>query len=83
LAKFHPDRKWLYLFRGLALAVFFHGVFDFFLFLQDSPEVTRYVSAGLLFLGALASFVIALNLSNRAIRSHTELSREMHGEDRS
>jgi RsiW-degrading membrane proteinase PrsW (M82 family) len=79
LAKFHESRKWVYLFRGLALAVLFHGLFDFFLFLQENTRVTDHVSTLVLFLGALASFIIALNLSNRAIRSHTELSRKMHG----
>jgi len=79
LAKFHDERKWIYLFRGLALAVLFHGIFDFFLFLQENAFVTQYVSAAILFLGAVGSFIVALNLSNRAIKSHTELSRRVHG----
>ncbi len=76
LAKFQPGKKWAYLLRGLTLAIFFHGVFDFFLFLQEHETVTRYVSTGLLTLGAIISFIIALNLSNRAIHAHAELSRE-------
>jgi len=80
LAKFHPDRKWVYLLRGLALAICFHGAFDFFLFLQDNAAVTRHVSALLLFLGAFFTFLLAIWLSDRAIRAHVELSRRMHGE---
>jgi protease PrsW len=79
LAKFHPDRKWTYLLRGLGLAVLFHGSYDFFLFLQEKEYVTRYISTAILFLGAMGSFILALNLSNRAMRSHMELSRRMHG----
>jgi len=75
LAKFHPERKWVYLLRGLFLAVFFHGSFDFFLFLQDNATVTSHVSSLLLFLGALSTFLVAIWLSDRAIKAHRELSR--------
>jgi len=55
--------------------MFFHGAFDFFLFLQDSIRVREYVSEGLLFAGALVSFYVAVRLSLRSIRLHRELSR--------
>jgi protease PrsW len=80
LAKFHPDRKWVYLIRGLALAVFFHGSFDFFLFLQENEAVTRHVSGLLLFIGALCTFLVALWLSERALRAHGDLSRKTFGD---
>ena len=55
--------------------------FDFFLFLKDNDLVTRYVSGLLLFLGAICSFLIALWLSDRAIRAHRELSRRTFGSE--
>ncbi|HTE09713.1 MAG TPA: PrsW family glutamic-type intramembrane protease [Chitinophagaceae bacterium] len=75
LAKFNKEKSTGYLITGLLLAVFFHGAFDFFLFLQDSIKVKEYVSEGLLFLGAIASFYFAVRLSLRSIRLHRELSR--------
>jgi RsiW-degrading membrane proteinase PrsW (M82 family) len=75
LAKFNKEKSTGYLITGLLLAVFFHGAFDFFLFLQDSIKVKEYVSDGLLFLGAIASFYFAVRLSLRSIRLHRELSR--------
>lgn len=75
LAKFDKKHALRNMIRGLVLAVFFHGAFDFFLFLQDSPQVTRYVSNGLLISGALVSYVIAIIMSMRSIRLHHEISR--------
>lgn len=59
LAKFNPSKKFIYLMSGLLLATFFHGAFDFFLFLGNTV---------LHFLGALVSFFVAIKLSRRAIR---------------
>ena len=75
LAKFNQEKSTGYLVKGLLLAMFFHGAFDFFLFLQDSIRVREYVSEGLLFAGALVSFYVAVRLSLRSIRLHRELSR--------
>jgi RsiW-degrading membrane proteinase PrsW (M82 family) len=75
-AKFKPQQSFSLLFTGLFLAVFFHGTFDFLLFLQKSPYVQQYVSDGLLFLGAITSFIIAVRLSKRLIKQHQELSRQ-------
>jgi RsiW-degrading membrane proteinase PrsW (M82 family) len=75
LAKFNKEKSTGYLILGLFLSVFFHGAFDFFLFLQDSIKVKEYVSEGLLFLGAFTSFYFAVRLSLRSIRLHRELSR--------
>ncbi len=76
LAKFDSEHSLSYLWRGLLIAAFFHGTFDFFLFLQNSEEVTRYVSASLLVMGALVSYYFALRMSLRSIRLHQELSRQ-------
>lgn len=65
LAKFDAGRRPLHLLRSLAWPVLFHGAFDFFLFLGYPL---------LQIAGALASFVIALRLSRKAIRQHQALS---------
>ena len=76
LAKFDPDHAFTHLWKGLLLASFFHGAFDFFLFLQGSKEVIRYVSGGLLSIGAIASYWIAVRMSLRSIRLHQDLSKQ-------
>jgi RsiW-degrading membrane proteinase PrsW (M82 family) len=76
LAKFDSARSSQHLWKGLLLASFFHGAFDFFLFLQESPAVTQYISATLLFLGAIVSYWIAIRMSLRSIRLHQELSKK-------
>jgi len=76
LAKFDRKNSLRHMLKGLLLATFFHGAFDFFLFLQDSPQVTRYVSNGLLISGALTSYAIAIIMSVRSIRLHHEISRK-------
>lgn len=78
LAKFNRGNAWKYLLKGLLLATFFHGIFDFFLFLQDSPQVTRYVSNGLLIGGAVASYAVAITMSMRSIRLHHEISKQTY-----
>lgn len=80
-AKFAGTRRTTYLMKGLVWAVFWHGTFDFFLFLQDNKMVKEFISGGLLFLGALLSFVLAIRLSRNAIAEHISLSKKMHGED--
>jgi RsiW-degrading membrane proteinase PrsW (M82 family) len=75
LAKFNKEKSVFYFIKGLLLAVFFHGAFDFFLFLQDNIKVKEYVGQGLLFLGAVVSYYFAVRLSLRSIRLHRELSR--------
>jgi hypothetical protein len=56
--------------QGLLVAVLFHGSFDFFLFLQQNREATKYLSTGMLDFGTFASFYIAVRLAMRAIRRH-------------
>jgi len=76
LAKFDRRHSALHLLKGLLLAAFFHGAFDFFLFMQNSPEITKYVSNSLLFAASLVAYWIAVRMSLRSIRLHQELSRQ-------
>jgi protease PrsW len=77
-AKFLPEKRFYYLFLGLFWATFFHGTYDFFLFLQGDSVVNKYVSDGLLFAGAIASFIVALRLSRKAIKEHIATSKQMY-----
>jgi len=65
LAKFNPKNKARNFLLALLWPVFFHGTFDFFLFLGNTL---------LHFAGALGSFIIAIYLSRRAIRKKQALS---------
>ena len=78
LAKFSGVHEGRLLLKGFLLAVLFHGMFDCFLFLAGDKEVTQIVSGGLLTLGALVSWFIAIRLSLRAIRTHQNLSQQNH-----
>jgi RsiW-degrading membrane proteinase PrsW (M82 family) len=75
LAKFDPERSTSLMRKGLIMAIFFHGCYDFFLFVQQSTVVTQVVSAGMLSLASVISLYIAIRLSLRAIHLHQELSR--------
>ena len=75
-AKFVPQRKVALLLKGLGMAVLFHGSFDFFLFLQQSREATKYLSTGVLSFGAFATFYIAVRLAMRALRLHQRRQEE-------
>ena len=76
LAKFDPAHSVAHLGKGLLLAAFFHGAYDFFLFLQESSEVTQFISAGLLFAGAVVSYWIVIRMARRSLRLHRELSKQ-------
>lgn len=65
-AKFRPGGRLGYFVLALLMPVLFHGTFDFFIFLD---------SGGLLALGAIVSFLLALYLSFRAIRNKQKISR--------
>jgi protease PrsW len=78
LAKFNPARSTLLMVKGVLLAAFLHGSYDFFLFVQQSRDVTRYVSTGLLTLGAIASWFIGIRLSLKSIKQHRLHSRNNH-----
>lgn len=78
-AKFSGGHERRDLWSGLLLATVFHGFFDFFLFLQENSMVAENVSGLLLFGGAVASYVIAIRLSRKAVVAHMAVSRRMHG----
>lgn len=80
-AKFKPERRKFYLFTGIFWAAFFHGTYDFFLFLQGNPTVNKYLSDSLLFVGAVGSFIFAVWLSKKAIKEHHNLSKNMFHPD--
>lgn len=69
--------------KGLAIAVLLHGSFDFFLFLQQNREVTRYLSTGVLSFGAFATFYIAVRLAMRALRKYRAEQAEEAEDDQS
>ena len=77
-AKFDKPNSGRLLLRGLFWAVLFHGLYDFFLFLQGNPYIKEYISDLLLFVGAVASFVIAIRLSLRHIKQHRLLSQQTY-----
>lgn len=69
-AKFDPVNRKKYLFLSLLWPVIFHGTFDYFLFIGNT-----LLNIG----GALISFIVALQLSKKAIQKHQTLSRETYG----
>lgn len=75
-ARFDPAHSKSHLWKGVLLAAFFHGAFDYFLFLKENQTVTQLISGGLLFMGALVSYFFAIRLSLKSIRFHRELSRQ-------
>ncbi len=75
-AKFGARYPVWQLWKGLLIAVLFHGSFDCFLFLQQSRAAARYVSTGVLSFGSFASFYIAVRLAMRAIRMHQSSQKE-------
>jgi RsiW-degrading membrane proteinase PrsW (M82 family) len=77
-AKFDAKNSFWFMLAGLLCAIFFHGTFDFFLFVSDSTLWGRQTGEGLLAGGALVSFVIALLLSRKLIRWHRNTSKEMY-----
>jgi RsiW-degrading membrane proteinase PrsW (M82 family) len=78
LAKFDAHNAIKHIVKGFLLAVFFHGAFDFFLLLQGSTQVKKYVSNWPLIACALVAWYFAIRMSIRSIRLHEELSRQQH-----
>ncbi len=77
LAKFNPAKSVWLLGAGLFWAVFFHGTFDFFLFVHTYSYIGRTWSEVLLAGGAIASFIVSLIFSRRLIRRHKLLSQQI------
>ncbi len=78
LAKFSNRNRTALMIRGILVAVIFHGAYDFFLFLQGNVFVNEYLSDGLLFLGALLSFIFGVRLSFRHLKEHRLLSQKTY-----
>jgi RsiW-degrading membrane proteinase PrsW (M82 family) len=73
LAKFDATRRNYYFILALFWPILFHGTFDFFLFLGNDI---------LHFAGALVSFIVAIQISRRAIRKKQTISKSyMDGVD--
>lgn len=70
LAKFDVANRKQYLFLAIFWPVIFHGTYDYFLFLGNT---ILHVAA------AIISFIIAIQLSKKAIRKHETLSKETFG----
>jgi len=81
-AKFKPGMGFLYMIAGLLGAIFFHGTFDFFLFIPSYSHIGKNASEALLAGGAIASYIVCLILSRKLIRQHKQLSRQLfHNND--
>lgn len=76
-AKFSKNRSTALLITGLIGAVFFHGTFDFFLFIKDYSYAGKDLSEALLGAGAIVSFIVSLVLSRKLIKSQRNLSKKM------
>ncbi len=63
-AKFE-HKKAYYALHALGIATLFHGAYDYFLFISFVPGI---------WLGALASLVVGIYLSKKAIKIHQEIS---------
>lgn len=74
LARFvGKDKEWGLKLRGLLLAVFFHGLYDLLLLVQQDTTITDHISGGLLFGSAVLSFLVAVKLSWQAIKLHQQI----------
>jgi RsiW-degrading membrane proteinase PrsW (M82 family) len=76
-AKFDSKNSAALIFMGLLSAIFFHGTFDFFLFVKDYTLVGQQTAEGLLAGGAIVSFITAIILSRRLIRRQRAVSLQM------
>lgn len=76
-AKFDSARSLWLMLVGVGAAVFFHGLYDFFLFINQYSLVGQNVSELLLLGGAIVSLIVALVLSRNLTKQHRNLSRLM------
>ena len=75
-AKFAGRKRFFYIQPALLGATFWHGSYDFFLFLQQDLRIARQIPTGLLFMGAVGSLAWSIRLSKRAMQKHLDLSRQ-------
>ena len=76
-AKFKSSNSLMVMFTGLLIAIFFHGTYDFFLFLPTYSHIGKEMSEGLLAAGAIGSYIVCLVLSRKLIRYHRNISQIM------
>ncbi|HEX2683240.1 MAG TPA: PrsW family glutamic-type intramembrane protease, partial [Ferruginibacter sp.] len=76
LAKFDPANRRKHMQQAIFWPVFFHGTFDFLLFLKDVlPRENEWIGL-VLFGGAVVSFIVAVRLSFKLIRRKQKMSQE-------
>ena len=71
------SKSFMLMLTGLLIAIFFHGTYDFFLFLPAYSHIEKDMSEGLLAGGAIGSYIVCLILSRRLIRHHRNISKIM------
>jgi protease PrsW len=75
-AKFSRGNSFILLCTGLLIAIFFHGTFDFFLFIPKYSNMGGAASDALLAGGAIGSYIVCLILSRKMIRWHKLISKQ-------
>lgn len=65
LAKFNPQKERTLLITGLLVATFFHGAYDFCLFVNKVPVIA---------LGAVVTLIVVIILSRKAMKLHNDNS---------
>lgn len=76
-AKFDSKNSVGLMTKGLLAAIFFHGSFDFFIFLIQNKLVNDGVGDGLLVAGAISSFILAVVLSRKLLLRSKLVSKNM------
>lgn len=75
-ARFDSKNSFTLMLTGLLGAIFFHGTYDFFLFVNQYSFVGQQQGNELLAAGALVSFIVALVLSRKLIRRQRSISQQ-------
>ena len=76
-AKFNRSNSFGLMLFGLIGAIFFHGTFDYFLFLNQNQMVNTGTGNSLLGGGAIVSFIVSLILCRNLIRRDQAISKAM------
>jgi len=76
-AKFNSKNSFILMLTGILCAIFFHGTYDFFLFVNEYSLVGHQAGNGLVAGGALVSFIISIILSRKLIRRDRNISKQM------
>ncbi|MBS1920445.1 MAG: PrsW family intramembrane metalloprotease [Bacteroidetes bacterium] len=76
-AKFESKGSFGMALTGLIAAIFFHGTFDFFLFVSQKPGTDENSGNAMLAIGAIVSFIISLILCRKMILADQRISKRM------